>query len=155
MLERMKTTFRAILPFAMLAGLVLTTSSVSRAACEPQLKAEVSKLTTALLEADRSTLRTYWPNKGKVLLNLQVLGPEDGYFSSAQADVVLSGALASKRIVRLNFSNIEADEQCFAVVQGSVVVETPDGVHHDGRLRVVLQPAGESWEIREIRESRR
>jgi hypothetical protein len=127
------------------AGAGLTTDEVRDAAL---------KIGESLKNSDLSVLRSFLPNQGKVRLNLDRLGPVEGFFSSSQVEALLGDFLGQGSIRSFDLLVIEFDPQRYAMAHARASLTDRQG--HPARVDIHLafQPEEERWVLREIRETR-
>ncbi len=109
----------------------------------------------ALLEGNASLLRPILPRRGKVQLRLVRMGPEEGYFSASQVEALFGSFLKSGSVRSFEVSRVEQDREGFAVVHGRATITDREGRLGPCDVRLGLQPEGERWVLREIREAPR
>jgi len=107
----------------------------------------------ALKSGDPSRLRPILPARGKVQLRLVRLGPQSGAFSASQVEAVLQDFLRQGSIESFEVLRVEHDTQGYALVRGRASLTDRDGRAGQVDLHLALQPEGERWVLREIRES--
>ena len=109
----------------------------------------------ALVRADLSLLRPILPAKGKVQLKLSRMGPEDGFFSPGQVEALLRDFLALGSVQRFETGRVEHDPQGIALVSARVELKDKQGSPASVGLHLAFQPEGDTWVLREIRETAR
>ena len=120
---------------------------------EEQARKAALEFGRALKSGDSAQLRGLLPSNGKVRLRLVVFGPEEGSYSREQVqalfkDFFRQGAVRSYDLVRLDC----ASEQ-ITLVQALTGVVDRDGRKIHVHLHLTLQPEGDRWVLREIRET--
>ena len=107
----------------------------------------------ALQSADAALLRPILPSRGKVRVRLVRLGPESGSFSASQVEALMQGFFRQGSIQSFEVLRIEHDPKGYALIRGRVELTDRDGRPGRVDLHLALQPEGERWVLREIRES--
>jgi hypothetical protein len=120
---------------------------------EEQAARAAVQLGMALKSEDASYLRPILPERGKVQLHLFRLGPEQGYFSSDQVEVLLldftkRGSLRSFDVLR-----IEHEPERLALVHGRASIRDRQGHSARVELHLAFEPEDGRWVLREIRET--
>ena len=107
----------------------------------------------ALTRPDASLLRSILPTRGKVQLKLALMGPEEGFFSSSQVEALLRDFLSKGTVKEFEFVGVEHDENRYALVHTRAKVTDRQGRSSRVALHLAFQPEGETWVLREIRET--
>jgi len=108
----------------------------------------------ALKQGDPSALRAVLPQRGKVLLRLQVLGPEDGSFSPGQVEALLQDFFRQGSARSFDLLSVEHDPQRYALARGRAMLTDRQGRPARVDLHLAFQPEDGRWVLREIRETR-
>ena len=122
---------------------------------EPAARQAVDRFGQALLRRNVSLLRPILPDKGKVQLKLVRMGPEDGFFSPSQVEALLRDFLALGSVQRFEATRIEYDPQGVALASARVELKDKQGAAAAVGLHLAFQPEGDTWVLREIRETAR
>ena len=109
----------------------------------------------ALVRSDLSLLRPILPAQGKVQLKLMRLGPEDGFFSASQVEALLRDFLSLGKVTSFETTRVEYDPQGVALVSARVDLEDRQGSTGAAGLHLAFQPEGNTWVLREVRETAR
>jgi hypothetical protein len=107
----------------------------------------------ALTRPDASLLRSILPTRGKVQLKLALLGPEEGFFSSSQVEALFRDFLGKGAVTGFELVGVEHDRNRYALVHTRAKVTDGQGRSSRVALHLAFQPEGESWVLREIRET--
>jgi hypothetical protein len=140
----------AILAFSLLIPVGAVAAPGEQAAREA-----AALFAAAMQSGDASKLRPILPSRGKVQLRLERLGPEQGYFSARQVEALLAEFLAEGKVLSLDVLRVEQDREGFALVHARAGLTDRAGRPCRVELHLGLQPEGESWVLREIRETQR
>jgi len=132
--------------------LLLTVPAPIHSAGEDQLRDAAQRFGRALRDADASALRPILPSRGKVQLILVHLGPEEGYFSSRQVEALFRDFFKRGSVQRFELLRIEGGREGHALAHGRADLIDPQGRPSRVELHLALQPEGERWVVREIRE---
>lgn len=108
-----------------------------------------------LQSAGAAGLRALLPDKGKVLLRLVHLGPEDGYFSAGQVDALFQDFLKSGSVRSFDLVRVDSEDEGFAIAHCRAALTDRDGRPARVDVQLVVQPEDGRWVVREIRELRR
>jgi len=108
----------------------------------------------ALKQGDPAALRPVRPQRGKVQLRLQVLGPEDGSFSAGQVEALLQDFFRQGSARSFDLLSVEHDAQHYALARGRAMLIDRQGRPARVELHLAFQPEDGRWVLREIRETR-
>lgn len=108
----------------------------------------------ALKQADPAALRSILPQRGKVQLRLQVLGPEEGSFSAGQVEALLQDFFSQGSARSFDLLSVEHDPRHYALARGRAVLVDRQGRPARVELHLAFQPEDGRWVLREIRETR-
>lgn len=107
----------------------------------------------ALTGGDASALRPVLPRRGKVLLRLSRLGPEEGYFSAAQVETLFADFLAAGRVESFELGRVEPDGEGVALAHATAAIVDREGRRGRVELHLAFEPEDARWVLRELRES--
>lgn len=109
----------------------------------------------ALVSSNPSQLDALLPERGKVRMRLPCFGFEDGSYSASQVQAMLQDFLRQGRVHSFDLLRVGGDAVHHALVQGRARATDRHGRTTEIELHLTLQPEGERWVLREIRESPR
>ena len=145
---------RFVIVALLLAPLALSTPARA-APGEEAARRSAEVFVRALTTADASKLRPILPSRGKVQLQLVNLGPEKGYFSGSQVEALIREFLSQGSIRSVEPFRVEPGRRGYAVMHTRVELTNRQGRPCSAELHLALQPEGERWVLREIRETPR
>jgi hypothetical protein len=122
---------------------------------EQAARRAVDRFGAALVRGDVTQLREILPAKGKVQLKLVRMGPEDGFFSSSQVEALLRDFLTLGSVGRFEATRVEYDPQGGALASARVELKDKHGSPSTVGVHLAFQPEGQTWVLREIRETTR
>jgi hypothetical protein len=107
----------------------------------------------ALVSGKADALRAVLPDKGKVRLTLLIMGPEDGAFGASQVEALFREFLAGGKVRSFVVTRCESDGHTGALAHAKASI-----VDHEGRtaeigMHLWLEPEGNRWVLREVKES--
>jgi hypothetical protein len=137
----------------LLGAVALGTNAVPAATDTEAAQRATALFGQALTQPDASLLRSILPSRGKVQLKLALMGPEEGFFSSSQVEVLLRDFLGKGAVKEFEFVGVEHDEKRYALVHTRAMVTDRQGRSSRVALHLAFQPEGETWVLREIRET--
>lgn len=141
---------------ALLVGLVVFGVAVAFAApSEQQARESARRFGEALEARDAAQLKPILPAKGKILLRLDHMGPEEGFFSASQVQALFQEFLDRGSVAQFEVARTEHDERKFALVQARARVTDALGREALVSFQLAFAPEGERWILREIRETPR
>jgi len=108
----------------------------------------------ALRVSDLRTLRPHLPERGKVQVRLEVMGPADGFFSAGQVEALLGEFLQHGSVRSFDLLAVENQDDRYALARGRATLTDRDGRPARVELHLAFEPEGERWVLREIRETR-
>lgn len=108
----------------------------------------------ALRVPDLATLRPHLPERGKVQLRLEAMGPADGFFSASQVEALLGEFLQHGSVRSFDLLAVENQDGRYALARGRAVLTDREGRPARVELHLAFEPEGERWVLREIRETR-
>jgi hypothetical protein len=111
------------------------------------------KFGAALTSSRAASLRPLLPSQGKVRLCLRRLGPEDGSFAAGQVEAVFANFLASGSVRVFALASVDTDGRTAALAVASAEVVDREGRPVRIGLRFSLEPEGDRWIVREVRET--
>lgn len=123
--------------------------------CRERARSAALAFGDSLTSAKPASMRSVLPDKGKVLLRLVHLGPEDGYYSADQVGALFQDFLRNGSIRSFDLIRVEADDECFALVHCRAALTDRDGRPARVDIQLTVQPEESRWIVREIRELRR
>ncbi len=134
-------------------ALVLVLTGTARATGPGPAEAREAALAFghALTSADATLLRTVLPSDGKVQLRLELLGPEQGYFSTRQVEAVLADFLSVGNVRAYELLRVECEET-IALIHARAALTDRAGRTARVKLHLSLRPEAGRWVVREIRE---
>jgi len=139
---------------ALLAWLAWAPGVGAQALAEDEAREAALQFGLALKQGDPSALRSVLPQRGKVLLRLQVLGPEDGSFSPGQVEALLQDFFRQGSARSFDLLSVEHDPQRYALARGRAMLTDRQGRPARVDLHLAFQPEDGRWVLREIRETR-
>jgi hypothetical protein len=127
--------------------------SSSTPGAEPAVAA-AREFARALTDADPSALKPLLPQRGKVKLRLDRLGPEQGAYSAGQVlalfdDFLQEGSVRSFKLAE----RCEGDGETYALIHGIAHVIDREGREAEVALNLTFIPEDGRWILREIRET--
>jgi hypothetical protein len=125
--------------------------STLTAAADP--RATVDAFGAALVLGNADELRTVLPTEGKVRVHLMRLGPQEGAVRGGQLHAVLQDFLENANVQSFKLQTIEYTDR-LALASARMDLVDQQG-RANVRLHLALEPEGDHWVLREIRESRR
>ena len=128
------------------------TSAVVAAPDEQAARACAGMFGDALSKGNASLLKTILPGRGKVQMRLVRLGPEDGDFSAGQVQAVFDDFLKRGAVKSFQVVRVEYDKSGYALVRGRAELIDRSGRAGTVGLHLSLQPEGDRWILRGIRE---
>jgi hypothetical protein len=128
------------------------TSAVIAAPDERAARACASVFGDALSKGNAALLKSILPGRGKVQMRLVRLGPEDGDFSAGQVQAVFDDFLKRGAVKSFQVVHVEYDKSGYALVRGRANLIDRSGRAGTVDLQLALQPEGERWMLRGIRE---
>jgi len=114
-----------------------------------------SRFGAALRTGNVSELRSILPARGKVQVRLERFGPEEGFYSASQVEAIFANFLKRCSLESFEIQHVEYDSKGYALVRGRARLVNESGRREEVELRLALQPEGDNWVLREIRETRR
>ena len=108
---------------------------------------------TALTSGKAHLLRPLLPTSGRIRLSLSRLGPEEGLFASGQVEALFQDFLSSSRVVSFEIVRSEGDGKHAALVHAAAAIVERDGRQVKIGFHFALQPEGERWVLREVKET--
>jgi len=120
---------------------------------EEQVRTAANAFGAALTTGTPSLLKRHLPTRGKVQLRLARLGSQSGFYSASQVEAVLRDFLRQGSVRGFELLHVEYDPQGYALVRCSAVLVDRNGRAGSIQLYLAIQPEGERWVLREIRES--
>ncbi len=143
---------RRIATAGLLIGLVAGVVTAESPGTDAALAA-VNAFGNAMQRGEASLLRPLLPQKGKVQLKLDRLGPEQGSFSASQVEALLRDFLA-QGLVR-GFQVLRVDDHPHGLALASTRVDLTDkqGRPATVELHLTFQSEGDRWVLRGIRET--
>jgi len=138
-----------------LVGLMAIVASGAQTPGEDAARGAVESFGRGLTGGDLSLIRPLLPQKGKVQLNLVLLGPERGSFSASQVEALLRDFLAQGSVQKFESTRVEHDPNGIALASARLDVTDKQGRSAAIDLHLAFQPDGQQWVLREIRETRR
>jgi hypothetical protein len=137
----------AALPFA---------ASIASPADDGSARRCATHFGNALSSANASALRAILPARGKVQVDLDRLGPEEGSFSAGQVEALFHAFLKRGRVDGFEVLRIDDDRTDYAMAHVRATLLDPStGRRTQVDVRLAMQPEGDGWVLREIRESPR
>jgi hypothetical protein len=146
---------RTRLTLIVLLGLILAAVTVAQSPGESGAKSAVESFGRGLADGDLSLIRPLLPQEGKVRLNLDRLGPEQGSFSASQVEALLRDFLAEGSVQSFGATRVEHDPNGVALASARVELTDKQGRRGTVDLHLTFQPDGQRWVLREIRETPR
>jgi hypothetical protein len=147
--------YRILAPLVLiLAILPIVVTPAADPPGEEQARAAAQRFGQALQKGDASILGSVLPEKGKVLLRLDLLGPGEGYFSPNQVEALLREFFAHGTIQSFKLLRVEHDAQSYALANGRVELTDRAGRPARIELHLAFQAEDGRWVLREIRETR-
>jgi len=107
----------------------------------------------ALTRGDASGLRPLLPERGKIQLHLERLGPEEGFFSAGQVEALFSDFLSQGAVRAFDLVRVEPDANGLALVHGKAVIIDRQGRSARIDLHLAFEPEDSRWVLRELREA--
>jgi len=108
----------------------------------------------ALTDSDLTRLKPLLPQRGKVRLRLEHLGPEQGSYSAGQVLALFGNFLQVGSVRNFDLSpRCEGDRRSYTVVRGLAELTDREGRDVVVELRLTIVPEDGRWILREIRES--
>jgi len=145
---------RAILASMSLALVaILVPVSADTSVGDEQARTAALEFGRSLVRADVSLLARILPNTGKVRLNLNLLGPEEGAYSRSQVEAVLEDFFRQGTVRTFDLLRLECADRRFALAHARATVIDRNGRPAEIGLDLTFQPEGDRWVLREIRES--
>jgi hypothetical protein len=108
----------------------------------------------ALKSSDTTLLRAILPQQGRIRLNLQCLGPVEGFFSSGQAEALFREFLEQGSVRSFEVIDLELDSRSFAIARGRSHLTDREGRPARVDIHLAFQPEGGRWVLREVRETK-
>lgn len=108
----------------------------------------------ALTAVEPAALRGLLPERGKIELDLDRLGPERGHFSAAQVEALLRDFLSEGAVKAFEVRRVEC-EGSLAVVHAEAVLDDRLGRSARVAIHLSFRPENERWVLRELREAPR
>ncbi len=143
---------RSLLALTLLSAL-LPSAAAPTTSCEQGARDAAHRFAQALKNSDASLLRPILPSRGRVQLRLEVLGPENGFFSGSQVEALLGGFLKRGSVHSIDLLRLESDADCYTLVHARAVLTDRQGRPGRIGLQLAFQPEDKGWVIREIRET--
>ena len=138
-----------------LVGLLAIVASGAQTPGEDAARTAVESFGRGLTGGDLSLIRPLLPQKGKVQLNLVLLGPERGSFSASQVEALLRDFLSQGSVQKFESTRVEHDPNGIALASARLDVTDKQGRSAAIDLHLTFQPDGQQWVLREIRETQR
>lgn len=139
---------------AVLLAATMGSVPISAALTEEAAREAAQRFGQALLRADASRLRPILPSRGKVQLRLVHLGPEEGFFSASQVEMLLGDFLKRGAADSFEVLRVEYDPERFALAHGRATVTDEQGRSASVGIHLAFQPEDDQrWVLREIRET--
>jgi len=108
----------------------------------------------ALTDAEPSRLKPLLPQRGKVQMRLDRLGPERGAYSAGQVLALLGDFLDEGTVKTFELAErSEGDGKTYALVHGRARVIDREGREAEVALNLTFVPEDGRWVLREIRET--
>ncbi len=139
---------------ALLAA-ALTLASSHASTGEQLAKSAALEFGRALMRADTSALASVLPSRGKVRLRLICFAPEEGSYSSEQVQALFKDFLRQGVVRSFDLLRVQCSSEQFALVQARARISDRDGRLTDVDLHLTLEPDGDRWVLRELREAPR
>jgi len=108
----------------------------------------------ALKAGNPSDLRSILPSRGKVQVRVDRFGPEEGFFSASHVEAIFRDFLKRGSLTSFEIQHVEHDRQGYALVRARAGLVDESGRRETVGLRLAMQPEGDVWVLREIRETR-
>jgi len=143
---------RAVVLSCLMAGIVVAAPPPASKGDEGARQAAAS-FGRALTTGSASSLRTILPQKGKVRLTLALLGPEDGAFAAAQVEALFRDFLAAGKVHSFVVTRYESDGRTGALAYAKASIVDRDGQRAQIGIQLWLEPEGDRWVLREVKES--
>jgi len=136
-----------------LAVLVVSAASPPVAAADEGARQAAIRFGRALTSGKAEALRAILPQKGKVRLTLVVLGPEDGAFAASQVEALFRDFLAGGKVLSFEVTRFESDGKTGAFAHANASVVDHEGHTTQLGIHLWLEPEGDRWVLREVKES--
>ncbi|HEX4823311.1 MAG TPA: hypothetical protein VFV19_03290 [Candidatus Polarisedimenticolaceae bacterium] len=107
----------------------------------------------ALTSGKADALRPILPQKGKVKLTLAVLAQEDGAFAASQVEALFREFLAGGKVTSFEVTRFEGDGKAGAFAHANATVVDHEGHTVKLGIHLWLEPEGDRWVLREVKES--
>jgi len=141
---------------AIVVSLSLASSAVfAEATGEASAREAAERFGRGLVAGDLAPIKALLPEKGRVQLALDRLGPEQGSFSPNQVEALLRAFLSRGSVRSVSTPRVEHDPQGVAIASSRVDATDQDGRPFSIELHLTFQTEGSRWVLREIRESPR
>jgi hypothetical protein len=121
---------------------------------EKQAREAAIRFGQALQQGDPSALSSVLPDKGKVQVRLELLGPGDGFLSPQQVVALLREFLEQGSVESFKLLRVEHDADRYALAHGRAELTDRTGRPARIDLQLAFQPENGRWVLREIRETR-
>lgn len=145
---------RAVLRLSATLPLVVSTALAAAALGPREAREAAQQFGRALTSAEPSAIRLLLPERGKVELDLDRLGPERGHFSAAQVEALLGDFLAEGAVQAFEVRRVEC-EGSLAVVHADAVLDDRLGRSARVAIHLSFRPESDRWVLRELREAPR
>ena len=136
------------------AASLLNTTAARAQTNEEGARRAARQFGAALTTADASALRAVLPAHGKVRVDLQRLGPEDGMFGSGQVEAVFKDFLATGSVRSFEVIRLDSDGKSSALARASAGITDREGRSCRVAIHLAFQPEDGRWVLREVKESR-
>ncbi len=123
------------------------------AAGEEQARAAAEAFGRALVRGQASSLRAVLPERGKVHLVLNRMGPEEGFYGAGQVEALFRDFLAAGAVTSFEVSRLESDGHSSTLVHSRAQIKDREGRPARVALHLAFQPEDGRWVLREVKET--
>lgn len=131
--------------------LLLLSALLAGADDDPRKAAE--SFGRALTTANPRSLRPLLPGKGKVRLELDRLGPQNGWYGGSQVEAIFGDFLAEGTVSSFEILRVDGDDRCYGLVRGRAILTDRGGRPARVVVHLSFELETERWVLREIKET--
>lgn len=133
------------------ALLLLLPPSLARAEDDPRRAADA--FGRALTTGSAKALRPLLPDKGKVRLELDRLGPAHGSYSGSQVEAILGDFLAEGSVGSFETLRVDGNDDSFSLVRGRATLTDRGGRPARVIVHLSFELEAQRWVLRGIKEA--
>jgi hypothetical protein len=141
-----------VVALALLLGVLPRATPADDASSADAVRRTASRFLEALVAGDPAQLRPLLPERGKVTARLERFGPAQGSFSAGQIEALFRDFFRHGSVRSFVLDRVEVASIHYAVVRGRSRLIDREGAAAEAAFQLGLEPEGDTWVVREIRE---